>query len=107
LHESSGVVGFAAFAWLIGALVAAVASVYRHADTPLIRGLAGGFLAGIIGTLVHGIGSNTFIIIRIMEPFWLLAAIVVAMPHLAERVSTRASFTRPASWPSPVIPVAR
>ena len=107
LLVESGVVGFAAFAWLIGALVAAVASVYRHADTPLIRGLAGGFLAGIIGTLVHGIGSNTFIIIRIMEPFWLLAAIVVAMPHLAEQVSPRASFTRPASWPSPVIPVAR
>jgi O-antigen ligase len=102
LLVESGVVGFATFAWLIVALVTAVATVYRHADTPLVRGLAGGFLAGIAGTLVHGIGSNTFIIIRIMEPFWLLAAIVIAMPQLAERAAPRETFARPASWPAPV-----
>ena len=106
LLVESGVVGFVTFAWLMIALLGAVAAVYRHADTPLIRGLAGGFLAGIVGALVHGVGSNTFIIIRIMEPFWLLAAIVVAMPHLAERTPAKA-YVRPASWPPPVIPAMR
>jgi hypothetical protein len=78
------VIGFAAFAWLIGTLVTGVARVYRNADSPPLRGLAGGFLAAVMGVLVHGIGANSFIIIRIMEPFWLIAAVVLAMPHLSE-----------------------
>jgi O-antigen ligase len=84
LLAESGIIGFAAFAWLIGALLVAVARVYRDADSPMVRGLAGGFLAAILGVLVHGVGSNSFIIIRIMEPFWLLAALVLAMPRLPD-----------------------
>jgi len=47
------------------------------------RGLAMGFIAGTVGLLAHAIGSNTFTIIRIMEPFWLFAGIVVMLPVLA------------------------
>jgi O-antigen ligase len=86
LLVESGVLGFAAFAWLVGALIVGVVRVYRDADTPMVRGFAGGFLAAIAGILVHGIGANSFIIIRIMEPFWLLAALVLAMPRLPELV---------------------
>ena len=43
------------------------------------------FLAGFIGLLFHSIGSNTFIIIRVMEPFWFLAALVVSLPKLLVR----------------------
>ncbi|MBI4620325.1 MAG: hypothetical protein HY739_09220, partial [Desulfobacterales bacterium] len=32
--------------------------------------------------LTHAIGANTFIIVRIMEPFWFLAAIVIMLPVL-------------------------
>jgi hypothetical protein len=39
-----------------------------------------GFIAGTFGLLAHAIGSNTFIVIRIMEPFWLVAGIVVMLP---------------------------
>jgi hypothetical protein len=84
LLVESGLIGFVAFAWLVVSLVIGVTRVYRTADTPLVRGLAGGFLAAIMGILVHGIGANTFIIIRIMEPFWLFAAIVMSMPGLPE-----------------------
>jgi hypothetical protein len=94
LLVESGIMGFGAFVWLIVSLVAAVARVYRSADTPLVRGLAGGFLAAIVGVLVHGVGSNSFIIIRIMEPFWLFAAIVLAMPRLPES-ATPAPAARP------------
>jgi O-antigen ligase len=84
LLVESGLLGFAAFSWLVGALLVAVARVYRDADAPMVRGLAGGFLAAIVGILAHGIGANSFIIIRIMEPFWLLAALVLALPRLPE-----------------------
>ena len=97
LLVESGVLGFAAFVWLIGALMLAVARVYRDAPTPSIRGLAGGFLAAILGILVHGIGANSFIIIRIMEPFWLFAAIVIAMPRLPDAVS-QAPATAQDAW---------
>jgi hypothetical protein len=33
--------------------------------------------------LAHGIGANTFIIIRIMEPFWLCAGLVMLLPALS------------------------
>ena len=41
-----------------------------------------GFLIGAIAMTAHALMANTFIIVRIMEPFWLLAAIVVAAPSL-------------------------
>jgi len=41
-----------------------------------------GFLAGFIGLLFHAIGANTFIIVRIMEPFWFTLALVIMLPQL-------------------------
>jgi hypothetical protein len=41
-----------------------------------------GFMAGFIGLLVHAVGANTFIIVRIMEPFWFVLAMVVMIPEL-------------------------
>jgi hypothetical protein len=67
----------------------------------MLRGLAGGFLAAIAGVLVHGIGSNSFIIIRIMEPFWLFAAIVLAIPRLPE-IFTPPRAVAPQPWRTPM-----
>ena len=54
----------------------------RRIVTPYYKGLVIGFIAGFIGLLVHAVGANTFIIVRIMEPFWFTAAIVFALPKL-------------------------
>jgi hypothetical protein len=43
-----------------------------------------GYMAGFIGLLFHGLGANTFIIVRIMEPFWFLTAMVVMFPELSD-----------------------
>jgi len=45
--------------------------------------MALGFVAGTIGLVVHALGANSFIIVRIMEPFWFFAAVVVSLPALA------------------------
>ena len=37
---------------------------------------------GMVAMLAHGVGANTFIIIRIMEPFWLCAGLVMILPRL-------------------------
>jgi O-Antigen ligase len=78
----TGLVGFATFLVLIWAVLKAGVGSFRVLTVPEDRGLALGFVAGTVGLLGHAIGANTFIIVRIMEPFWFFAAIVVALPGL-------------------------
>jgi len=80
----TGLVGFAAFLVLIWALLKVGVASFRALEVPEDRGLALGFVAGTVGLLGHAIGANTFIIVRIMEPFWFFAAVVVALPGLAQ-----------------------
>jgi O-antigen ligase len=73
-----GAVGFGAFVLLIGALGRSFHRAFSTLSDPVSRALALGMLAGLAGLLGHAIGTNTFLLIRIMEPFWLLTGLVVA-----------------------------
>jgi energy-converting hydrogenase Eha subunit B len=53
-------------------------------DDELYKGLTIGFIAGFIGLMIHAITANTFIILRIMEPFWFIAGIIMALPTLKQ-----------------------
>ena len=79
----TGIVGLAVFLWLAWSALKSSLGSFRALRDPEERGLALGFLAGTIGLLVHAAGANTFIIVRIMEPFWFFAAVVVSLPALA------------------------
>lgn len=80
----TGIVGLAVFLGLLRAIFRSGAGSLRGLADPEDRGLVIGFLAGTVGLLFHAIGSNTFIIIRIMEPFWFFAGVVLALPTLRE-----------------------
>src|SRR5262245_18185765 len=78
----TGVIGLGVFLALLVALLRAgmgSSHVLRESED---RSLAVGFVAGTVGLVVHAIGANTFIIVRMMEPFWFFAAVVVALPAL-------------------------
>jgi O-antigen ligase len=76
----TGIVGILAFAWLVYALFQVGIGIWREQQQDdLLRGLSVGLLAGLVGLLVHAIGANTFIIVRIMEPFWFLTGIVISL----------------------------
>ncbi len=81
----TGVLGLAAFLWLVWALLRSSLRAFRALKEPTDRGLALGFLAGTAGLLTHAIGANSFIIVRIMEPFWFFAGIVTMLPMLQPR----------------------
>jgi hypothetical protein len=51
-------------------------------DDELYKGLTLGFIAGFIGLTIHAVTANTFIIIRIMEPFWFFTGIIMMLPTL-------------------------
>jgi O-antigen ligase len=78
----TGIVGMLAFTWLIYALFHVGLSTWRNQRDDLLRGLSVGLIAGLLGLLVHAIGANTFIIVRIMEPFWFLTGIVIALSQM-------------------------
>jgi hypothetical protein len=59
-------------------------------DDEFSSGLSLGFLAGFIGLIFHAISTNTFIIIRIMEPFWFMTAMVLTLPQLLLRQQEKA-----------------
>ena len=73
-----GAVGFAAFALLTGTTAVTFHRAFATLADPLHRALAMGMMAGLAGLMAHAIGTNTFMLIRIMEPFWLLTGLVVA-----------------------------
>jgi len=81
----TGIVGLAAFLWLVLTILRSAGDSLGQLREPNDRGIVVGFLAGTVGLLIHAIGSNTFIIIRIMEPFWFFMAVVVALPMLEQQ----------------------
>ena len=83
----TGAVGFVAFGFLLWSIWRTAWQSYHKLRDPNLRGLTLGYLAGFIGLLFHGIGANTFIIVRIMEPFWFFTAIMVVLPQFEESVA--------------------
>jgi O-antigen ligase len=92
----TGLIGFAAFAWLVIVLFRNGMAVLATRGDPTERGLVLGFVAGLMGLLTHAIGANTFIIVRVMEPFWFFAGVVMMLPVLQREEAETAPAA--ASW---------
>ncbi len=78
----TGAFGFMSLLYLLYVLLRETRKVYTSTENKFHKGIAMGFFAGIIAMMAHALGSNTFIIVRIMEPFWFLAAMVVSIPQI-------------------------
>jgi O-antigen ligase len=80
----TGIIGMLSFGWLICVLFLVGLKVWRNQRNDLLIGLSVGFMAGLVGLLVHAAGANTFIIVRIMEPFWFLTGILISLDGMDE-----------------------
>ncbi len=96
----TGAIGLAAFLYLLWAIFRETWRVYRRTRDPFFKSVAMGFFVGIIAMCTHAMTANTFIIVRIMEPFWLLAGIVIATPELEAEEEKAAQAPKPEekSW---------
>ena len=79
----TGIVGLFAFLLIIASIYkTALASLRQLGEDGFYRGYLTGLMAGLTGLLLHSCTAATFIVIRIMEPFWFLVAIAAVLPEL-------------------------
>jgi O-antigen ligase len=78
----TGLIGLIAFLWLFWRTLRVALDAHRRFVGTRIEGLTLGYLAGFVAMVTHSLGANTFIIVRIMEPFWFMTGIIVALPHV-------------------------
>ncbi|MFQ6103605.1 MAG: O-antigen ligase family protein [Candidatus Glassbacteria bacterium] len=83
--EETGLIGLTVMLWLLFYIFRAAHKNYLRLNDPFFGGLSLGLMGGVAALLGHAVGSSTFIIVRIMEPFWLMVAIVVRAPHLSRK----------------------
>ncbi|MCX7662119.1 MAG: O-antigen ligase family protein, partial [Candidatus Omnitrophica bacterium] len=84
--KETGFFGFLSFVWILWTVFKFAFLTYQNAPTNFSKGLGLGFLCGYIGLLVHALGAATFIIIRIMEPFWFLTALVINLGQINKEI---------------------
>jgi len=84
----TGMLGLLLFLWFLRRIWVLLREAYANLQDEVLKGTALGVLCGFAGLLVHAIGANTFIIIRIMEPFMILLALMMAA-LLIERTRSR------------------
>lgn len=78
----TGLVGLSIFMFLLVRTGRIILGVYRRARDSLYKGWALGVFLGFVGLLAHALSANTFIIGRIMEPFWFAVGMIVMIPTL-------------------------
>ena len=79
LLGETGIIGFFVFFWMIYRIYRASKEVYFKYEEKWIKGLSLGMILSLIALLAQGLGVNTFIIVRIMEPFWFLTALIMVL----------------------------
>lgn len=84
----TGIVGLVLFLWFLRRVWVLLRQCYNEINDSILKGAALGAICGFAGLLVHAIGANTFIIVRIMEPFMILIGLLMAALFLErERVA--------------------
>lgn len=90
LLAETGIIGLAAFLFMLWRLLMEVRKVCKYCEDYFLKGAALGLFCGIIAMMAHAISANSFIIIRIAEPLWLMAGLILLIPRLGDAEETTA-----------------
>ena len=76
----TGIVGLAFFLFLLWRMAIFLWDTYQSVDDPFFKAISLGMLGALAGLIGHSSSANSFIIVRVMEPFWFLMGLVAAYP---------------------------
>ena len=79
----TGLFGFAAFVFMLWRVLKTTHEAYRWSRYWVAKGLSLGMLATCVGLIAHSFGTISFLIVRIMEPFWFLIALTCVAREIA------------------------
>ncbi len=79
LLGETGILGLGAFFWVISVIGRCAWKLYRESKDRFTHYFAVAYIAGFVGILAHAITTNTFYIVRIMEPFWFITALMMVL----------------------------
>ncbi len=78
LHEI-GIIGLGIWLWIFLRLYKMSRWLFNHLEGGMTKGFILGYMAGVLGLLVHAFGCITFYIVRIMEPFMFISGLTVSL----------------------------
>jgi putative inorganic carbon (HCO3(-)) transporter len=76
----TGIPGLLVFAWLLVAVVSRAHNRFWETADPMIRCLAAGAAAAIVGMMAHGLVDTVFYRPQVQFIFWLAVSLIVALP---------------------------
>jgi O-antigen ligase len=79
----TGLVGLAAFVLMQFRILKSTRETYKWAGDWMGRGLGIGVYAATFALIAHSMGTVSFIIVRIMEPYWFLVALAMIVRYNA------------------------
>lgn len=82
--NETGLVGVLTFFYLFYAILKYLFSSYKNSKDPFARSISLGLFCATIGLLVHGLGASTFLMVRIVEPYMMLLALLVSYNRMTE-----------------------
>ncbi len=95
----TGLIGLLCFLWLMSRIWRCAWGLFRITDQPEEKALALGMLTALVGLMAHAVGANTFILVRVMEPFWFATALMARLLLEAEREQEAAPSNAPVAAP--------
>jgi O-antigen ligase len=84
----TGIVGTALFLFLLWRMALFLWDTYQSVDDPFFKALCLGMLGALTGLIGHSVSASSFIIVRIMEPFWFLMGLVSAYSFIKQKPSS-------------------
>jgi len=80
----TGIIGFLAFGTLLGSLLYNGWRAYHSTLSDFAKPLGLTLCVGTLAMITHAASANTFIIVRIMEPFWFIAGLTITAPLMEQ-----------------------
>ena len=77
----TGILGLGAFLWVLSVIMRSAWRMYQRSKDRFTYYFSIAYIAGFSGILVHAITTNTFYIVRIMEPFWFITGLMMVLYH--------------------------